>query len=142
MVRFDAAGGILVHEDRVLVLRTARYSDLRLPKGHIQDGESPYAAALREVREESGYADLNIVADLGEQIAEYENNGTHTIRNDHYFLLELRGSTQVERPPDDLKFTPEWMEWEQAIVGLAFDEERRWLLAARAALDRTNGGTR
>jgi 8-oxo-dGTP pyrophosphatase MutT (NUDIX family) len=129
---FHAAGGVVVHGDRVLVLRSARYSDLRLPKGHVEEDELPHAAALREVAEESGYGDLEIVADLGEQVVEFDVGDTHTIRHERYFLMRLRSERQIARPgDDDDKFKPEWLRWDDAIAGLAFDEERRWLVVAR-----------
>jgi 8-oxo-dGTP pyrophosphatase MutT (NUDIX family) len=136
--RFDAAGGVVVDGDRVLVLRSARYADLRLPKGHIEAGESPLHAALREVTEESGYADLEVTADLGTQVAEFDSAQGHTIRHEHYYLLRLQSPRQHPRPPGDDKFTPEWLPWHEAIAGLVFDEERRWLIAAQAILDSPN----
>ena len=135
VVRYEAAGGILVDGDRVLLLRTARYGDLRLPKGHIQDGESPREAALREVVEESGYADLEIVADLGEQDAEFDAGGQHVIRHEYYYVMRLRSRRQVARAPEEADFTPEWHRGDEAMAGLAFDEERRWLVQARRLLD-------
>jgi 8-oxo-dGTP pyrophosphatase MutT (NUDIX family) len=134
------AGGVLVDRDRVLVLRSARYDDLRLPKGHIEDGEAPREAALREVAEESGYPDLEIVADLGDQTVEYDLQDTHVVRHECYFLMRLRSPRQADRPPDDLKFTPEWQRWEEAIPGLAFDEERKWLVQVRDMLAGGDGG--
>ena len=136
VVRFDAAGGVLVDGDRVLLLRTARYSDLRLPKGHVEPGESAQEAALREVIEESGYADLEIVADLGEQDAEFDAGERHICRHEHYFVMRLRTRRQVTRDAKEDDFTPEWHPWEEAIAGLAFDEERRWLVQAQRLLDK------
>ena len=141
VVHYYTAGGVLVEGNRVLVLRGARYGDLRLPKGHIEDGEAPQGAALREVSEESGYADIEIVADLGDQVVEFDVNETHTIRHERYFLMCLRSPRQRERPPEDLEFTPEWQSWEEAIPGLAFDEERKWLLQVRDLLAAGDGGS-
>ena len=143
-VRFEAAGGVVVHDGRVLVLRSARYGDLRLPKGHIEAGESSREAALREVAEESGYADLEIVADLGEQVVAYIVGDRHTVRDEHYYLMRLQSVRQASRELADLKFAPEWLSWDQAIGGLAFDEERCWLVKARALLtgpDNLSDGT-
>ena len=135
VIQYDTAGGVLVDGGRVLLLRTARYGDLRLPKGHIQDGESPQEAALREVVEESGYDDLEIVAELGEQDAEFDAGDRHIIRHEHYFVMRLRSRRQVSRAPEEDDFTPEWHPWEEAVAGLVFDEERRWLVQARRLLD-------
>ena len=55
---YAAGGGVVVHDGRVLVLRRYSRDEIRLPKGHVDPGETVQEAALREVREESGYAGL------------------------------------------------------------------------------------
>ena len=56
-----AAGVVIVHESdlgpRFLLLRAYRNWDL--PKGLVEPGEQPFAAACREVEEETGIADLD-----------------------------------------------------------------------------------
>lgn len=49
-----AAGGVVVHQGRVLVVYRPRYDDWSLPKGHVKTGETWQQAALREVHEETG----------------------------------------------------------------------------------------
>src|SRR4051812_2537023 len=49
-----AAGGVVVHEDRLAVVHRPRYDDWSLPKGKLDAGESWEDAALREVAEETG----------------------------------------------------------------------------------------
>jgi 8-oxo-dGTP diphosphatase len=55
-----AAGGVLLRQGNrgpeVLVIHRSRYNDWTLPKGKLQGGESAEQAAIREVREETGYA--------------------------------------------------------------------------------------
>jgi 8-oxo-dGTP pyrophosphatase MutT (NUDIX family) len=50
-----AAGGIVMQNGRVLLVHRPRYNDWSLPKGKLDDGESPLETAIREVREETGY---------------------------------------------------------------------------------------
>jgi 8-oxo-dGTP diphosphatase len=54
-----AAGGILcrhsAQDGEILIVHRKRYDDWTLPKGKLQSGESFRVAALREVREETGY---------------------------------------------------------------------------------------
>ncbi len=49
-----AAGGIVLHDDKVLVVHRPRYDDWSLPKGHIDSGETWQQTAIREVYEETG----------------------------------------------------------------------------------------
>ena len=50
-----AAGGILERDGEILLVQRPRYRDWSLPKGKLDRGETPLQAALREVREETGY---------------------------------------------------------------------------------------
>jgi 8-oxo-dGTP pyrophosphatase MutT (NUDIX family) len=86
--RYTAAGGVVVDGARMLVLDRSERSEVRLPKGHVEAGEDLAATAVRETQEESGYADLDVVADLGEQIVEFDLLGDHVVRTEHYFLME------------------------------------------------------
>jgi bis(5'-nucleosidyl)-tetraphosphatase len=132
-VHYDAAGGIVVDGDRVLILRRPTQGDVRLPKGTVNEGESIPGAALREVSEESGYADLEIVADLGQQVEEFDTKGSHVTRNEHYYLMRLRSSCQTERDRVDLQFAPAWVTWDEALSELTYPVEREWVRRAREA---------
>ncbi|MEU4242085.1 NUDIX hydrolase [Actinoplanes sp. NPDC026619] len=52
-----AAGGVLYRESgEICLVHRPRYDDWALPKGKLDDGEHPLAAAVREVTEETGCA--------------------------------------------------------------------------------------
>ena len=99
--RYAAAGGMVIDDGRMLVLDRPSRGEVRLPKGHMEAGEDAAETALRETMEESGYADLGIVADLGSQVVEFEFEGDHVVRTEHYFLLALVSETQVRRSKQD-----------------------------------------
>jgi 8-oxo-dGTP pyrophosphatase MutT (NUDIX family) len=133
LVRYQAAGGVVVDGDRVLVLRRPSWGEMRLPKGHIDPGETPRATALREVSEESGYADLEIVADLGTQVVEFDWNERHYVRDERYFLMRLRSEQKLARNRhDEHQFIPDWVTWDEAITLLTFEAEREWVRRGRA----------
>jgi 8-oxo-dGTP pyrophosphatase MutT (NUDIX family) len=132
-IRYQAAGGVVVDtNDRVLVLRRPSRGEVRLPKGHVEEGESNLEAALREVTEESGYTDLTLLADLGHQVVRFEYKGRRVVRDEYYFLLQLRDAAQVDREAQELQFEPDWVEWDQALAEVTFEAEREWMRRACA----------
>lgn len=129
--RYTAAGGVIVWDERILVLRWPSHGEVRLPKGHVETGETVPGAALREVREESGYTNLEIEADLGSQRVAFDDEGRRVIRTERYFLMTLEG--EAERPPrgGEAKFDPMWVTWDEALNLLTFEAEREWVRRAR-----------
>lgn len=124
-VRYSAAGGVVIHDGAVLLLNRPTLSEVRLPKGHIEDGESPEVAALRETAEESGYVDLVVKQDLGSRMVEFEYDDKRVKRTEHYFLMDLATATTVARPPKDAaQFEVLWVPLQQAAAMLTFDAER------------------
>jgi peptidoglycan/LPS O-acetylase OafA/YrhL len=76
----QAAGGVISRTTKdgreFLLVHRKRYGDWTLPKGKLKSGETHEEAALREVREETGYA-TELVSFLGE--ARYEVKGVPKI---------------------------------------------------------------
>ena len=132
-IRYQAAGGVVVDGDKVLVLRRPSRDEVRLPKGHVKKGESRVEAALREVTEESGYADLEVLADLGDQVVEFDYQGVHVVRDESYFLMRLQSDRQVEREEQEFQFVPDWVDWDQGVEELSYEPEREWVRRAHEA---------
>lgn len=130
VVYYVAAGGVVVHDGRVLVLQRPSRDEVRLPKGHVEPGEDVETTAWREVCEESGYDDLLVQADLGEQVVEFDYKGKHVVRTERYFLMAL---ADPESPfsSGEKQFEPEWLTWDGALQALTFEAEREWVRRAR-----------
>jgi len=93
VIRYNSAGGVVTDGDRVLVLvRPGRAGpegrpEVRLPKGHVEPDESREETARREVGEEAGLLQAEIVADLGHQTVEFEWQERHIVRDESFFLM-------------------------------------------------------
>ena len=132
---YEAAGGVVVHRGQVLLLWRPARDEIRLPKGHVESGESPQEAALRETREEGGVAHPRLVADLGRLQTEFNHDGFHIIRQEYYFLMTLDDDESFPRAPEDaVEFTPFWVSLADAETLVTFPTEREFLRRARAAL--------
>jgi 8-oxo-dGTP pyrophosphatase MutT (NUDIX family) len=134
---YASAGGVVVDAsgERVLVLRRSKrlgpdgLPEVRLPKGHIELGESRMQAAIREVEEEAGLSDLDIVADLGHQIVEFDYKGYHYVRDESYFLMTQMPEAAPGLP--EKQFEILWLAWEEAQARITFEAEREWLRRAQ-----------
>lgn len=110
----------------LLLLDRPDRGEVRLPKGHIDPGEDERETALREVGEESGYADLEILGDLGSGRVEFEYEGDYYIRDQHYFLMALRSDARRKRPPkDEEQFRVRWVPCDRAAGELTYEDERK-----------------
>jgi 8-oxo-dGTP pyrophosphatase MutT (NUDIX family) len=139
---YTSAGAIVIDSvgEHVLVLRRPGRMgpdgrpEVRLPKGHVETGESLPETALREVQEETGIHGLRILDSLGHQMVEFDWRGYHYVRQETYFLMGLLPSTNLGCP--EPQFECVWLTWEQALVRLTFEAEREWVRRAQRAQDR------
>ena len=83
-----AAGGVVVIDNQFVAIERNGIPDL--PKGHIEKGESPEVAALREVEEETGITNLEIVKELPATWHCYLLNNQWTIKKTSWFLMRTK----------------------------------------------------
>jgi 8-oxo-dGTP pyrophosphatase MutT (NUDIX family) len=137
---YTAAGGLVARGPELLLLHKHRQDEYVLPKGHIEAGESPEAAALRETREETGYANLRVLADLGTLHSSFDLDGERVERDETYFLMELLDETPValgspaDRPRDRETFRRLWLPAAQVAERLTFEPARTFARRAAAWL--------
>jgi len=136
-----SAGGIAVRvEDGVAyvacIARRSRSGRLEwcLPKGHIEEGETPEQAAIREVAEETGIS-ADIIQRLG--VIDYwftgEDRRIHKVV--HHYLMEATGGTiTTENDPDHEAELAEWIPITALAGQLAFPNERKMAQVAAQLL--------
>jgi 8-oxo-dGTP diphosphatase len=123
MAEIRAAGGVVVRDGKVLVVHRPRYDDWSLPKGKLEAGETWEEAALREVREETGYACV-IIEPLG--ATNYESRGRS--KEVRWYRMEADGEAGTrDGEVDDLR----WLAPSEALALLGYDGDRAVLSRLR-----------
>lgn len=143
--RAVSAGGLVIDDrpdGRWVVLIAHRNAagaiQWTLPKGGLEDGEGLEEAALREVREETGF-EAEVVDKLG--VVDYwfiwRPDEVRYHKFVHYFLMAFRGGDMAAR--DDEAEEVAWLPLDEAVERLTHPNERALVRGLLEAAD--VGGT-
>jgi 8-oxo-dGTP pyrophosphatase MutT (NUDIX family) len=137
-----SAGGVVINNERTkiaLIGRLDRRGRLlwSLPKGHIEEGETPEQTAVREVSEETGILG-DIIRPLGTIDYWFVADRRRIHKTVHHFLMTQRGG---ELSDDDVEVTEvAWVPIDELEERLAYADERRLVLRALDLLDARPAG--
>ncbi|WP_234680030.1 NUDIX hydrolase [Bradyrhizobium monzae] len=118
-----AAGGIVLRRGDtplIAIVRQRKRNEWVLPKGKLDDGETPKQAAHREVLEETGH-EVAIHEFLGSLV--YQSGGRSKVV--HFWRMEAEGR-QVRKLMNDIKAV-DWVPLEEALARLSREYERAFL---------------
>jgi 8-oxo-dGTP pyrophosphatase MutT (NUDIX family) len=119
-----SAGGVVRHDDDVLLVRARDLkgnSVFTLPKGLLDRGETSEEAALREVREETGYR-CRIVNELPKAEYFYRRGDKLVRKTVRWFLMEpLAKEGEHDHEIDDVR----WLPADKAVELLSYESDRK-----------------
>jgi 8-oxo-dGTP diphosphatase len=119
-----AAGGIVLRRGApplIAIVRQRKRNEWVLPKGKLDDGETPKEAAHREVLEETGH-EVAIHEFLGTLV--YQSGGRSKVV--HFWRMEAEGG-QVRKLMNDIKAV-DWLTLDDALARLSREYERAFLV--------------
>lgn len=128
-----SAGGVVFRvEDGqtfYLLIRDS-YQNWGFPKGHLESGERPEAAALREVGEETGVSDLTIRASIDAIDWYFRFRGQLVHKVCHFFLMETTETSTSPQRTEGITAC-RWIRFEEAEALISYSNARDVLRRAQ-----------
>lgn len=130
--RETSAGGVVARLEqgrRLYLLIRDSHGNWGFPKGHLERGERPESAALREVAEETGVDGLTLRAPIDPIEWMFTWQGTLIRKKCHFFLMETAVVLTTPQTAEGI-IECRWSALDDALQLLRYDNARQVLLEA------------
>jgi 8-oxo-dGTP pyrophosphatase MutT (NUDIX family) len=123
-----SAGGIVFRrqdgeqQPRYLLIRDS-YDNWGFPKGHLENGESPAEAAIRETAEETGLNHLTLQGPIRVIDWHFRFRGRHIHKYCHFFLFESPAGDASPQLAEGITAC-QWRTLDEALEVLSYDNAR------------------
>ncbi len=145
VVREPTAGGIVYRrspknpqEIEILLIQDSK-ERWTIPKGHIEDNETPRQAAEREIREETGLKRMQVLDWLGKINFRYRRNNSLVLMTTEIFLVKAEGSGE-EVKPEEWMASLAWLSANDALDKIEYDDIGKLILLGMKKIRQGHGG--
>ena len=127
-----AAGGIVFYNNLIVIVKNKRHGEdsdnsfWGYPNGHLEDGEKPSVAALREVYEETGFK-VKLANDTPIAESRYEITLENEVINKTVWFYEMEVIKAFDKEPDNEIDELAVLGYEDALKLLTFEEDKKIL---------------
>lgn len=128
-----SAGGVVVRNAQVLLI-VSRSGHWRLPKGGLEQGETPVDAAIRETREETGVVGRPLDPLPGIEYVYVERGRKRIHKRVDFYLMEWVSGEAEGYDRTEVKDAA-WFSFEESLRRLWFENERAVVRRARELCD-------
>ena len=128
MRKTHSAGGVVTNDEGKVLVVSQHGTSWSLPKGHIDPGENALQAARREIYEESGVRDLELVRELGtyERHKIGANGGEDRSELKAITMFLFRTKEKSLRPVDPDNPEAKWVERSKVAPLLTHEKDKEF----------------
>ena len=138
MMKTHSAGGVVINGEGKVLVVSQHGTSWSLPKGHIDPGENALAAAKREIYEESGIRDLELIRELGsyERYKIGVNGGDDRSERKVITMFLFRTSEKSLRPVDAENPEAKWVEKAKVALLLTHEKDKEFFRGVERILSK------
>ena len=141
IVREPTAGGIVFRRNKeggveILLIQDAK-DRWTIPKGHIEEGETAKQTAAREIGEEAGLKDIDVLDWLGKIHFRYRRIDKLVLMTTQIYLVRAKGDTnaiQKEEWMNGIK----WFSFHDALDAIEYEDISKLMLMAMKKIRQGN----
>jgi ADP-ribose pyrophosphatase YjhB (NUDIX family) len=141
IVREPTAGGVVFRrtkDDKIEILLIQDAKDRwTIPKGHIEEGETAKQTAAREIGEEAGLKDIDVLDWLGKIHFRYRRIDKLVLMTTQIYLVRAKGDTnaiQKEEWMNGIK----WFSFHDALDAIEYEDISKLMLMAMKKIRQGN----
>tara|TARA_Y100000996_G_scaffold49633_1_gene33998 strand:- start:581 stop:991 length:411 start_codon:yes stop_codon:yes gene_type:complete len=126
-----SCGVILFNGQKVLLLQhpdSDKAGHWDFPKGHVEDGENNSQTALRELAEETGIIDVELLSNFNHKISYKLTKGGKIVSKEVTFFVGITNQTIVSLSHEHQAYA--WLNYESAINRLTYNTAKETLEAS------------
>jgi len=131
VVREPTAGGIIYRFTKkggveILLIQDAK-DRWTIPKGHIEEGETAQETALREIGEEAGLTDVEVICWLGKIHFRYRRLTTLVLMTTQIYLVHATSNTNAIKKEDWMNGI-KWFPFQEALDKIEYEDIGKLML--------------
>ena len=140
IVREPTAGGIVFrHGEKgieILLIQDAK-DRWTIPKGHIEDGETAQQTARREIGEEAGLKDVDVLGWLGKIHFRYRRIDKLVLMTTQIYLVRAKGDTNKIKKEEWMNGI-KWFSFHDALDAIEYEDIGKLMLLAMKRIRQEN----
>lgn len=134
VVREPTAGGVVFrHNPKTGGIEFLLIQDSKnrwtIPKGHIEEGEEAKQTASREISEETGLQEMDVLSWLGKINFRYRRVQSLVLMTTEIFLVRAKGDTD-KLTPEDWMNDVKWLDSKDALDKIEYEDIGKLMLVA------------
>ncbi len=134
VVREPTAGGIVFRRNQnggieILLIQDSR-DRWTIPKGHIEEGESAKETAEREIREEAGLEEMQVMSWLGKIHFRYRRQQSLVLMTTQIYLVQAQGDSGQLKKEEWMNGIG-WFSFNDALDMIEYEDIGKLMLLAK-----------